>query len=112
MRRKIDIFRFAYRAVALRSWRSGCCSPSTFNRALAPICSISSTTRCRFAIPKSFQLQLSGLIDFEGYFIDQRAPALIETDDSFLFNPRLSIFLDAQWTKHCIFCPSPCRSWF
>ena len=50
-----------------------------------------------------FQLQLSGLIDFEGYFIDQRAPALIDTDDSFLFNPRLSIFLDAQWTKHFYF---------
>src|SRR5436853_7815552 len=50
-----------------------------------------------------FQLQLSGLIDFEGYFIDQRAPALIQTDDSFLFNPRLSIFLDAQWTNHLYF---------
>src|SRR6267378_5506120 len=50
-----------------------------------------------------FQLQLSGLIDFEGYFIDQRAPGLIETDDSFLFNPRLSLFLDAQWTSHWYF---------
>src|SRR5207237_1855155 len=50
-----------------------------------------------------FQLQLSGLIDFEGYFIDQRAPALIETDDSFLFNPRVSLFLDAQWTSHWYF---------
>jgi hypothetical protein len=50
-----------------------------------------------------FQLQLSGLIDFEGYFIDQRAPGLIETDDSFLFNPRLSLFLDAQWTTHWYF---------
>ena len=50
-----------------------------------------------------FQLQLSGLIDFEGYFIDQRAPGLIETDDSFLFNPRVSLFLDAQWTSHWYF---------
>jgi hypothetical protein len=50
-----------------------------------------------------FQLQLSGLIDFEGYFIDQRAPGLIETDDSFLFNPRLSLFLDVQWTSHWYF---------
>jgi hypothetical protein len=50
-----------------------------------------------------FQLQLSGLLDFEGYFIDQRAPALIETDDSLLFSPRLSIFLDAQWTNHFYF---------
>ena len=52
---------------------------------------------------KQFQLQLSGLIDFEGYFIDQRAPGLIDTDDSFLFNPRLSLFLDAQWTSHLYF---------
>src|SRR5256885_16388102 len=50
-----------------------------------------------------FQLQLSGLIDFEGYFIDQRAPALIETDDSFLFNPRVSLFLDAQFAQHFYF---------
>ena len=52
---------------------------------------------------KQFQLQLSGLIDFEGYFIDQRAPGLIDTDDSFLFNPRISLFLDAQWTSHWYF---------
>src|SRR5438094_10593713 len=52
---------------------------------------------------KRFQLQLSGLIDLEGYFTDQRAPALINTDDSFLFNPRLSLFLDAQWTSHWYF---------
>ena len=50
-----------------------------------------------------FQLQLSGLVDFEGYFIDQRPPGLILTDDQFLFNPRLSIFLDAQWTNHWYF---------
>jgi hypothetical protein len=50
-----------------------------------------------------FQLQLSGLIDFEGYFIDQRAPGLILTDDEFLFNPRFSLFLDAQWTTHFYF---------
>jgi hypothetical protein len=50
-----------------------------------------------------FQLQLSGLVDLEGYFIDQRAPALIDTDRGFLFNPRLSIFIDAQWTKHLYF---------
>src|SRR5204862_8295760 len=49
---------------------------------------------------KRFQLQLSGLIGFEGYFIDQRAPALIETDDSFLFNPPVSLFLDAQVAQH------------
>lgn len=52
---------------------------------------------------KQFQLQLSGLIDFEGYFIDQRPPALIASDDSFLFNPRVSLFLDAQFLQHFYF---------
>src|SRR5256886_2876093 len=52
---------------------------------------------------QQFQLQLSGLIDFEGYFIDQRPPGLISSDDAFLFNPRLSLFLDAQWTRHWYF---------
>jgi hypothetical protein len=51
----------------------------------------------------NFQLQLSGLVDLEGYFIDQRPPALIDAGDGFLFNPRLSIFVDAQWTKHFYF---------
>ncbi|HYY14859.1 MAG TPA: hypothetical protein VE758_10555 [Chthoniobacterales bacterium] len=51
----------------------------------------------------SFQLQLSGLLDVEGYFIDQRPPGLINSDDKFLFNPRLSIFVDAQWTPHFYF---------
>ncbi len=50
-----------------------------------------------------FQLQLSGLADFEGYFIDQRPPGLIDTDDSFLFNPRLSLFLDAHFAEHFYF---------
>jgi hypothetical protein len=54
--------------------------------------------------PKNhFQLQLSGLLDVEGYFIDQRPPGLIFSDEKFLFNPRLSIFLDAQWTHHFYF---------
>src|SRR5437899_1823029 len=54
--------------------------------------------------PKNrFQLQLSGLVDLEGYFIDQRPPGLIDADDKFLFNPRLSIFADAQWTSHFYF---------
>lgn len=41
-------------------------------------------------------LQLSGLIDLETYLIDQPAPGLIYTDDDILFNPRLTLFLDAQ----------------
>lgn len=43
-----------------------------------------------------FHLQLSGLIDLETYFIDEPAPALLYTDDDVLFNPRLTLFLDAQ----------------
>ena len=43
-----------------------------------------------------FHLQLSGLVDLEGYLIDQPAPALLFTDEDFLLNPRLTLFLDAQ----------------
>lgn len=44
-----------------------------------------------------FHLQLSGLVDLETYFIDQPAPALIYTDHDFLINPRLTLYLDAQF---------------
>jgi hypothetical protein len=47
-----------------------------------------------------FQLQLSGLVDLETYYLDQPAPGLIFTGNHFLFNPRLTIFADAQWTQH------------
>jgi hypothetical protein len=50
-----------------------------------------------------FQLQLSGLLDLETYYIDQRPPGLIQAADGLLFNPRLSIFVDANWTKHLYF---------
>jgi hypothetical protein len=50
-----------------------------------------------------FQLQLSGLLDLETYFIDQRAPGLIDAGHGFLFNPRLSLFLDVNWTSHLYF---------
>lgn len=43
------------------------------------------------------RLTVSGLLDFEGYFLDQPAPGLIYTDDRALFNPRLTVFLDAQF---------------
>lgn len=43
-----------------------------------------------------FHLQLSGLVDLETYFIDRPAPALIFADRTFLLNPRLTLFLDAQ----------------
>src|SRR5581483_3090952 len=46
------------------------------------------------------QVQLSGLVDLETYYLDQPPPGLIFTGNQWLFNPRLSIFLDAQWTRH------------
>ena len=46
---------------------------------------------------RRFQLQLSGLIDLETYFIDQPAPALIFSERDFLLNPRFTLFLDAQF---------------
>jgi hypothetical protein len=44
-----------------------------------------------------YHLQLSGLLDFETYIVDQPASGLLFTDDEFLFNPRLRLFLDAQF---------------
>ena len=43
--------------------------------------------------------RLSGLLDLEGYYVDQRPPGLLFEDESF-FNPRLSLFLDAQLGRH------------
>ena len=40
--------------------------------------------------------RLRGTLDFEIYHLDGPAPALIFTDDDFLWNPRLSLYLDAQ----------------
>ena len=40
--------------------------------------------------------RVSGLLDLEGYYMQQPAPGLIENEHSFLFNPRLTTYLDAQ----------------
>jgi hypothetical protein len=47
-----------------------------------------------------FRLRLSGLADLEAYYFEGPPPALIESDSSFLLNPRLSIFADAQLGSH------------
>jgi len=39
---------------------------------------------------------LTGLLDVEGYYFNQLAPAFIESNRDFLFNPRLTLFLDGQ----------------
>jgi hypothetical protein len=46
------------------------------------------------------RVRLSGLIDLEAYHLEGPAPALIDTDRHDLFNPRLSLFLDAQLGSH------------
>lgn len=46
------------------------------------------------------QSHLSGLLDLEGYYIDQRPPGLIFNEDRGFFNPRLSLFLDTSLGKH------------
>lgn len=40
--------------------------------------------------------RLSGTLDLEGYAFSQPAPGLIQSQRERLFNPRLSVFLDAQ----------------
>ena len=46
-----------------------------------------------------FDSQLTGLLDLEGYYVDQRPPGLLYEDESF-FNPRLSLFVDMTLGSH------------
>lgn len=46
-----------------------------------------------------FRADLSGLIDLEGDYVDQRPPGLIFSPHSF-FNPRLTLFLDTRLGSH------------
>lgn len=48
----------------------------------------------------SVRAEVGGLLDIEGYFIDQNPPGLLFSDDDWLFSPRLSLFLDLQLGKH------------
>ncbi len=47
--------------------------------------------------------RLSGTLDLEAYHFDFSAPGLIFTDHDSLFNPRLTLFLDAQLGSHVYF---------
>jgi hypothetical protein len=51
------------------------------------------------AFEGQIRLRLSGTLDLETYEIDHPAPALIYTKDDFLFNPRLTVYLDAHLTR-------------
>jgi hypothetical protein len=46
-----------------------------------------------------FQANLSMLLDLEGYYVDQRPPALLYPDHSF-FNPRATFFVDTTLGNH------------
>src|SRR6059058_1803985 len=55
------------------------------------------------AFNDNIRTRLSGTIDFEVYHFDQPAPELIDSKIDNLFNPRLSLFLDAQFGKQIYF---------
>src|SRR5215831_12956614 len=48
----------------------------------------------------TYRVDLSGLFDLEGYYIDQRPPGLIFGGGDSFVTPRLSLFLDAHAGKH------------
>ena len=52
------------------------------------------------AFQDQFRARLSGALDVEGYDVQLPAPGLIHSTDRTLFNPRLSVFLDAQFGAH------------
>jgi hypothetical protein len=52
------------------------------------------------AFDDRLRARLRGTLDFEIYHLDGPAPSLIFTNDHFLLNPRLSLFLDAQLGAH------------
>lgn len=55
------------------------------------------------ALNDSVRVRVSGTLDLEYYYFDQPAPGLIYADDNNLFNPRLSVFADAQLGPHVYF---------
>src|SRR5438067_3217727 len=55
------------------------------------------------AFHDNLRLRLSGKIDLEPYHLQQPAPALIDSKIDNLFNPRLTLFLDAQIGSHIYF---------
>lgn len=55
------------------------------------------------AFHDNLRARVSGTIDIEAYHFEQPAPALIDSKLDNLFNPRLSLFLDAQLGPHIYF---------
>jgi hypothetical protein len=48
----------------------------------------------------SLRVRVSGTLDIEGYYLRQPAPGLIFSEGNAIFNPRLSLFIDAQLGPH------------
>src|SRR6266545_4739857 len=55
------------------------------------------------AFQDNLRVRLSGTLDLEIYHFEQPAPGLIDSDIDTLFNPRLTLFLDAQVGSHIYF---------
>ena len=55
------------------------------------------------AFQNNVRVRLSGTIDIEYYNFQQPAPGLIDSNIDNLFNPRLTLFLDAQIGSHIYF---------
>lgn len=48
----------------------------------------------------AFRMRISGTLDLEGYYQSQPQSGLIFSESNAFFNPRLSLFLDAQVGRH------------
>ena len=55
------------------------------------------------AFHDQLRMRLSGTLDLEAYHFDQPAPGLIDSKIDNLFNPRLTLFLDAQYGSQIYF---------
>jgi hypothetical protein len=55
------------------------------------------------AFQDNFRARLSGTLDLEAYHFEQPAPGLIDSRIDNLFNPRLTLFLDAQYGSQIYF---------
>jgi hypothetical protein len=55
------------------------------------------------AFHDSLRARLSGTLDLEAYHFEQPAPGLIDSNIDNLFNPRLTLFLDAQFGSQIYF---------
>ena len=55
------------------------------------------------ALNENFRARLSGTLDLEYYNFSQPPPALINSTRDNLFNPRLTLFLDAQYREQFYF---------